>query len=167
VPEWYFLFYYELLKYFKGPIWEPVGTMLLPALFYALLFALPFIDRRKERRPARRPVALAAGAGFLLVVFLLLGVSLKQVWSVPTTNPGVVEGRKLYAKLQCSACHRIHGEGGSFGPDLSFVGAQRDRDWLIRHFKNPQAVVPGSTMPPFDLDQPSLDALTDYLLSLK
>jgi ubiquinol-cytochrome c reductase cytochrome b subunit len=167
VPEWYFLFYYELLKYLKGPVWEPVGTVLLPALFYAWLFALPFIDRKKERRPAGRPVALAAGAGFLLVVFLLLGVSLKRTWSVPVTPPGVAAGKQLYATLQCAACHRIHGEGGSFGPDLSTVGAQRDRDWLVRHFKNPQAVVPGSAMPPFDLDRPSLDALADYLLSLK
>jgi ubiquinol-cytochrome c reductase cytochrome b subunit len=167
VPEWYFLFYYELLKYLKGPILEPVGTVALPALFYALLFALPFIDRRPERRPVRRPVALAAGGGFLVVVFLLMGVSLKQVWSVPTLSPGVAEGKRLYATLQCAACHRIHGEGGSFGPDLSYVGAQRDRDWLIRHFKEPQAVVPGSAMPPFDLEEPTLNALADYLLSLK
>ena len=167
LPEWYFLFYYELLKYFKGPILEPIGTMLLPALFYALLFALPFIDRRRERRPAKRPVALAAGAGFLLVVFLLLGVSLHRVWSLPTATPAVAAGKQLYAKLQCAACHRIHGEGGSFGPDLSYIGKERDREWLIRHFKNPQAVVPGSAMPPFDLDEPSLNKLADYLLTLK
>lgn len=167
LPEWYFLFYYEMLRFFKGPLLEPVGTVLLPVLFFTLLFTLPFIDRRKERRPARRPVALAAGAGFLVVVFLLLGVSLHRVWSLPTTSPGVVEGKKLFAKLQCSACHRIHGEGGSFGPDLSYVGAHRNREWLIRHFKNPQKVVPGSAMPPFDLDEPSLNALADYLLTLK
>ena len=167
LPEWYFLFYYEMLRFFKGPWLEPVGTVLLPVLFFTLLFTLPFIDRRKERRPARRPVALAAGAGFLLVVFLLLGVSLHRVWSLPTTSPGVVEGKQLFAKLQCSACHRIQGEGGSFGPDLSYVGAHRDREWLIRHFKNPQEVVPGSAMPPFDLDEPSLNALADYLLTLR
>jgi ubiquinol-cytochrome c reductase cytochrome b subunit len=167
LPEWYFLFYYEMLRFFKGPLMEPIGTVLLPALFFTFLFALPFIDRRKERRPARRPVALAAGVGLLLVVFLLLGVSLHRVWSLPITSPGVVEGRQLFAKLQCSACHRIHGEGGSFGPDLSYVGAHRNREWLIRHFKNPPAVVPGSAMPPFDLDEPSLNALADYLLTLK
>jgi len=167
LPEWYFLFYYEMLRFFKGPLLEPVGTVILPALFFALLFALPFIDRQKERRPAKRPAALAAGAGFLVVVFLLLGVSLHRVWSVPTTPPEVAAGKTLYAKLQCSACHRIHGEGGSFGPNLSYVGTKHDRDWLIRHFKNPQAVVPGSAMPPFDLDPESLNALADYLLSLK
>ena len=48
-----------------------------------------------------------------------------------------------------------------------YVGKQRDRDWLIRHFKNPQAVVPGSAMPPFDLDPESLNTLADYLLTLK
>lgn len=167
VPEWYFLFYYELLKYMKGPVLEPVGTIFLPALFYALLFALPFLDPRKERRPAKRPVVLAAGGGFLLIVFVLLGISLNRVWSIPTTGLTISAGRQLYAELQCGACHRIHGDGGSFGPDLSYVGNKHDREWFIRHFKDPQTVVAGSAMPAVDLDKESLDNLTDYMLSLR
>jgi ubiquinol-cytochrome c reductase cytochrome b subunit len=167
VPDWYFLFYYQLLNYLKGPILEPVGTMLLPVLFYALLFALPFIDRRRVRGPSRRPVVLATGAGFLVIVFVLLGISIKQVSSIPTTDPRIVAGNKLYDRFACSACHRIRGEGGTFCPDLSYVGTRRDRDWLIRHFKNPQAFVPDSSMPAFPLNDEELDHLTAYMLSLK
>ena len=34
VPEWYFLFYYELLKYMHGPL-EPLVTWVLPGLVHA------------------------------------------------------------------------------------------------------------------------------------
>lgn len=167
VPEWYFLFYYQLLNYMKGPILEPVGTMLVPALLYALLFALPFIDRRKERRPSKRPLVLAAGVSFLAIVFVLFGVSLKQVWSVPRMDPSVAAGKKVFAKYACASCHRIHGEGGTFCPDLSYIGTRRDREWLIRHFKNPQTVVPDSPMPAFSFTEQELNNVTNYMLSLR
>jgi hypothetical protein len=38
---------------------------------------------------------------------------------------------------------------------------------LIAHFKNPQALVPGSIMPPTRLPEPELEDLTQYMLSLK
>jgi len=71
VPEWYFLFYYELLKYFKGPVWEPIGTVLLPALFYAWLFALPFIDRSPERNIFKRPIALTSWVVVMASIVIL------------------------------------------------------------------------------------------------
>jgi len=68
-PEWNFLFLYESLKYFEGPL-EPVGTVGVPNVLIGLLVLLPFIDRNPERNPFRRPVAmtcLVLYAGFLLV----------------------------------------------------------------------------------------------------
>ncbi|HSR19287.1 MAG TPA: hypothetical protein VLL49_00070, partial [Anaerolineales bacterium] len=55
-PEWYFLFLFQLLKYFPGQI-EFVGAMLLPGLFVLLLLALPFIDRSSKRHFLNRPLA--------------------------------------------------------------------------------------------------------------
>ncbi|RMH05826.1 MAG: cytochrome bc complex cytochrome b subunit [Nitrospirae bacterium] len=165
-PEWYFLFYYQLLKYLEGP-WEVVGTLILPILFFSALFLLPWLDRRKERRPASRPAVLSAGAGFLLIVFTLLTISIREVASLPKQDPSVLRGKQLYQELDCAGCHRIHGEGGTFGPDLSYVGDVRDRDWLIRHFRDPQAVVPGSPMPAFGLNEQELNDLTNYMLTLK
>jgi quinol-cytochrome oxidoreductase complex cytochrome b subunit len=166
IPEWYFLFYYQGLKYVHGPF-EPLATWILPMLFYAVLMFLPFMDRHPVRNPAQRPKAILIGAAFLIGVFGLMAVSLQEIYAVPTTNPSVVRGRELYAKLQCSGCHRIHGSGGAVGPDLSFVGKTRDRDWLVRHFDNPQVVVPGSIMPRFTVSPTGLDDLTNYMLSLK
>lgn len=167
VPEWYFLFYYELLKYVHGPL-EPVATWILPALFVLVLLCWPFIDRNPARHPSSRPVAIGAGAVFLVVVFSLLGISLKNLYAVPRVDPAVAHGKEIYAKYGCSGCHRIHGEGGAVGPDLSYVGEVRpDREWHVRHFRDPQSVSPGSIMPKFPLTEQELNDLTSYMLSLK
>ena len=166
VPEWYFLFYYQLLKYSEGP-WEPFVTFVLPLLFFGILFAIPFLGRKRERAPARRPIAIGAGALFLIFVFSLLGLAMKETAALKKTDPAVEKGRAIYAKLACAGCHRIHGQGAQVGPDLSYVGDTRDHDWLVAHFKNPQAMVPGSIMPPVRLGDPELEDLTRYVQSLK
>src|SRR5512134_1389590 len=71
-PEWYFLWAFQMLKYFKGEA-EILGTFVVPTVLIALLIGLPFIDRRARPRPLlprTRPVrlwprlvALAAIAG--------------------------------------------------------------------------------------------------------
>jgi ubiquinol-cytochrome c reductase cytochrome b subunit len=166
VPEWYFLFYYQLLKYLDGPL-EIVGTIILPILFFLGLFALPWLDRRRDRRPASRPMVVGAGAGFLIMVFTFLGLSLYEVASLPKSNPLVLRGKALYQELDCAGCHRIHGKGEAFAPDLSYVGDTRNRDWLIRHFRDPQTVVPDSEMPEYGLNEEELSDLTNYMLTLK
>lgn len=167
VPEWYFLFFYQFLKYMSGPL-EPLATWVLPGLFILGLLLWPFLDRNPERRPSSRPMALAAGAVFLLVVFALLGISLWNLHMTPTIAPSVARGKRLFAQQHCMACHRIHGEGGKVGPDLSYVADQRpDRQWHLRHFRDPQSVSPGSIMPAFPLEEKELNDLTSYLLTLK
>jgi hypothetical protein len=83
--------------------------------------------------------------------------------------PVLVQGRQLYLQRGCIACHRIRGVGGTLGPDLTFVGNRRhDPEWLLHHFRDPQAVSPGSVMPPFkQLPEAELKALTVYMLSLR
>lgn len=167
VPEWYFLFFYQFLKYVPGPL-EPLATWVLPGCFVLGLLLLPFLDRNPERRPSSRPMALAAGAAFFLVVFALLGISLRSLHMTPKLDPSVVRGKILFAQQHCIACHRIHGEGGKVGPDLSYVGDRRpDRRWHLRHYRDPQSVSPGSIMPAFPLPEKDLHDLIGYILSLK
>src|SRR3972149_2097109 len=47
-PEWYFLFLFQLLKYFPGEL-EVVGVVVLPTIAIILLFLLPFLDRSSRR----------------------------------------------------------------------------------------------------------------------
>ncbi len=167
VPEWYFLFYYQLLKYAHGPF-EPLVTWILPAIFFIGLFLLPFLDRHPERRISRRPVTLGAGFAFLLGMFVLLFISLNDLYAVPKTDPSIIRGQELVAKYGCKTCHRIHGEGAAIAPDLSFVADRRpEREWHLKHFRDPASVSPGSFMPKFPLSDHELNDLTNYMLTLK
>ncbi len=168
IPEWYFLFYYELLKYVHGPL-EPLATWILPALFILVLLLWPFLDWKKTvRAPASRPVGMVLGALFMITVFSLLGLSLKNLYAVQRVDPGIAHGQAMVKQLGCLGCHKIHGAGGTIGPDLSFVGDRRpDRGWHIKHFRDPSSVSPGSIMPKFPLSDSELNDLASYVLSLK
>src|SRR5512145_1494217 len=54
-PEWYFLFLFQLLKYFPGQL-EVIGVFLIPTLVVVLLLALPFLDRSPRRHFLSRPI---------------------------------------------------------------------------------------------------------------
>jgi ubiquinol-cytochrome c reductase cytochrome b subunit len=69
-PEWYFLFLFQLLKYFPGP-WEPVATVVIPLLAIGSLLALPFVDTSAERRPWRKPVATGIAILCILAIVVL------------------------------------------------------------------------------------------------
>lgn len=56
-PEWYFLFLFQLLKYFQGPL-EIVGTFVIPTVGMVLLLFLPFLDKSERTVLWKRPVAL-------------------------------------------------------------------------------------------------------------
>lgn len=167
-PEWYFYFVFQLLRIFEGRF-EVVGTFVLPTIAGVLLILLPFLDHRPERAPAKRKVlmsiAVAAVAGVIVLTFM--GAFAPVVQAPSVTSPPVLAGRMLFDKSGCSACHSIHGKGGTVGPDLTRVGSKRDRDWLLRHFRDPQAVSPGSIMPKVTLPEKELNELTDYMISLK
>lgn len=167
VPEWYFFFFYQSLKYMSGPL-GPVATWVLPMLFVIGLLWLPFMDRTQNRRPRSRRVALLVGAFFLVSVFTLLGISIRDLRAMPKPDPSVARGKALFAQNHCLACHTVHGEGRKVGPDLSYVGDRRpDREWHIRHLRDPASVSPGSIMPKFPFSDREIHDVASYLLSLK
>lgn len=48
-------------------------------------------------------------------------------------------GRALFTQT-CAVCHKLHGEGGAFGPDLT--GSARELTYLLENITDPSAVVP-------------------------
>ena len=74
-PEWYFLFLYQLTKYFPGR-WTFVGAVLLPGLAFSVLLLAPFLDGSTARSLRQRPVAAASGAFMLVAVITLTLLSL-------------------------------------------------------------------------------------------
>lgn len=101
-PEWYFLFLFQLLKYFPGQL-EVLGVFVIPTLLVLLLFALPFLDRKRERHYSKRPIVIGATA------FLAVGVVFLTVQSVSEQPPPaqVAPGDKTAALYtdNCAACH--------------------------------------------------------------
>ena len=63
LPEWYFLWVYELMKYFPGHTMV-IGTMLLPVIGLLLLFFLPLFDT-KEKPHRKRAFILFFTLAFL------------------------------------------------------------------------------------------------------
>ena len=101
-PEWYFLFLFQLLKYFPGNL-EVIGAMILPGLFILLLIALPFIDKSAKRHFRNRPFAS------LTALAVVVGIGLLTVLAVveaPPPQEAVVvdQAAALYA-ANCANCH--------------------------------------------------------------
>jgi cytochrome b6-f complex subunit 4 len=74
-PEWYFLFLYQLTKYFPGK-WTFVGAVLLPGLGFSLVLLAPFLDDGAETAPNKRKIAIITGFALLAAVILLTILSL-------------------------------------------------------------------------------------------
>jgi mono/diheme cytochrome c family protein len=81
---------------------------------------------------------------------------------------GAQKGKALYDTLGCTACHKVNGQGGTVGPDLSDEAAKgRSRSWLATKIRNPKADDPQTVMPAYgSLSDQQVDNLVDYLLSL-
>jgi len=149
-PDWYFLFQFQMLRYFEGT-WEVVGTFLIPAGLTFGLIALPFLDRNPSRRLSDRKFALGALGIALSVWGLLTYLAVAQTpkrpgWQRPAgfriarseriKRPSEVGG--LYVlKQQCFECHSmtVLGERSSLQTLLrkSFPSGG---DWLQAHLQN-------------------------------
>jgi menaquinol-cytochrome c reductase cytochrome b/c subunit len=181
-PDWYFYFLFYLLRIFKWPETVVLGTVGIPTILLIIALALPFLDRRPERRPLRRPVAIVA----LVLTAISMGVltykgavaeeagagALSRVdeWMTKfNLPPNAREGAELFATSGCLNCHSYDGTGGTIGPELTEEGTRnRGIDWQIRHLENPQAVTPGSGMPPFaQLGEENLRKLAIFLEASK
>jgi ubiquinol-cytochrome c reductase cytochrome b subunit len=52
-------------------------------------------------------------------------------------------------KTYCMVCHKVHGKGGTFGPDLSSIGLMRTRSFIHHYIEDPKVVVGSAKMPSF------------------
>jgi quinol-cytochrome oxidoreductase complex cytochrome b subunit len=75
-PEWFFMFYDQMLMFFPGYALIPFGGVVIPTLIFILFFAVPWLDKEPAHSPVRRPfMTIVAFLVILTVVFnLLLGI---------------------------------------------------------------------------------------------
>ena len=140
-PEWYFLFLFQLLKFFDGPL-EVIGTVVLPSLAILALMLTPFIDRGKLKRVTQRTFAI----GFVLLAAFGWGaLTYASIRANPPENPiskidysaptGWMQAAPAdltafgYFQLgNCGSCHK-----------LSTLHTQKTQDWLVQHFASQKA----------------------------
>lgn len=103
----------------------------------------------------------------LNLMSLVAGVTPQNGSAVANAPELPVAGARVYANQQCAFCHQLNGEGQTIGPALNGVGQRREAAWLTGHFREPAAFVEGSTMPPFALADPEMEALVAYMLTLR
>ena len=73
-PEWYYLPFFEWLKFWDGAK-TVIGVIVIPGILIGLVFLLPFLDRSLERRPWKRPIPV----GSVLIVWIgLIGLGLQS-----------------------------------------------------------------------------------------
>jgi len=175
-PEWYFLFLYQALKFFEGPM-EVVGSHVLPGLAMGALALLPFIDRAKTQSMRQRvPVMLAVVMGFTVWGGLTRSAILEtppkdrpfaerggpQDWQ--DLNPAQLAGLALVRNNNCTSCHNMAGRGampgvpgGTKATDLAALTAPRDPE--------ARAATMRSHLP-LELPQPQLDNVLQLLSRL-
>lgn len=66
LPEWYFLWMFQILKLVPKLI-----GITVPAIVFVLLFAVPWIDRSSKRRPKERPISSFIFALSFIIVAIL------------------------------------------------------------------------------------------------
>jgi ubiquinol-cytochrome c reductase cytochrome b subunit len=178
-PDWYFLFLFQTLKFFNGSL-EPVGSILLPSLGVLALFLTPFMDRKKVMRLTQRTTALgvvalaAIGWGALTLAALRAtpevqeqqAVNFQQAAGWNQFSPQELAGLGYFRQEKCLACHNLTEGPPKVGPNLATARRHKNAAWMIKHFKNPNQVVPGSNMPPILLSDAKLNALASFLLKL-
>ncbi|HVW87222.1 MAG TPA: c-type cytochrome, partial [Bryobacteraceae bacterium] len=178
-PEWYFLFLFQMLKVFEGPL-EVVGTVILPTLAILALIVTPFVDRSRVVRLRKRTFAMgivflaALGWGGLTVAAIRSTPPQTAAASIdfsgPTQwmqlKPAELSGIHYYRQENCAACHNITGGEPKEGPNLLNAAKRHDQAWMLAHFKAPQSTSPNSAMAPVNLTGPQLNDLAAAMLAL-
>lgn len=146
-PEWYFIFLFQLLKYFPGSM-EVIGVIVIPTIAILVLAALPLLDRGPKRHFLNRKLWVG------ITALLMIGVTgLTVVAFLEAPPPFDVfrgdETAALYAE-NCAGCH---------GPAIS-TSAGTNLHTLIAEGEH-------EGMPAWsaDLTSDQIDALAGFILS--
>jgi len=102
----------------------------------------------------------------------------REEQQVAAQEPSAARGRQIFESQACANCHTISGTSaqGLFGPDLSHLmsratlgaGAVENTPENLRVWvKDPDSIKPGCLMPGMKLTDREVDAIVDYLSTLR
>ncbi len=155
-PEWYFLFLFQMLKVFQGPL-EFFGAIVLPGLAMAALVLMPFIDRSKLVRIRQRTGAITLTAlvaiGWTALTATAVATTPRQIEDESLDEPQAwqlipasqLAGIGAFRAGHCASCHVLG--RSSAGPDLLKAVSVQSSDWLMDHFRKPAPDAAESDLP--------------------
>ena len=127
-----------------GPDLSQAGARYGPEWLYAWIMN-PHAYKPETKMPN---MAVASQEAQVLTAFLsgLGSMDQETDWqSFLQATGNSATGKNLFfdpeGKVYCSKCHRVAGDGGTIGPDLSFVGTSRSRLFLLESILDPKAVI--------------------------
>src|SRR5690606_31874050 len=93
LPDWYFLFLYQFLKYpFASGDYVVIGTIVIPGLAVGALLLAPFLDKGPERKPMKRPIATSIMLVTIVAIFYLTWESASNVdWEARAASQKLVD----------------------------------------------------------------------------
>jgi len=146
-PEWYFIFLFQLLKYFPGSL-EVVGVIVIPTIAILVLAALPLLDRGPKRHFLNRK--LWVGITALLMVGVT-GLTIVAFLEAPPPFDAFRgdETASLYAE-NCAGCHGA-AISSSAGTNLHTLIAEGEHE--------------GMPAWSADLTSDQIDALAGFIIS--
>lgn len=172
MPDWYFLFLYQLLKYtYASNQYIIFGTLIIPGLAFGALLLAPFLDRGPERRPSKRPLA----TGFMLlalasITYLTWEAYVNHDWAAAKEQGKIPEtaidreseGYQIVEANGCISCHGGELEGN--GPNPPLVGTGLTSEEIAEIAKNGKGDMPAGM---FTGSEEELEKMTEFLANLK
>ncbi|MGO4888097.1 c-type cytochrome [Anaerobacillus sp. MEB173] len=170
LPDWYFLFLYQLLKYkYVSGDFTVIGAVIMPGLAFGALLLAPFLDTGKERRFYRRPIASGLMILALLSSIYLTWESVAQHdWEAAAEYGKIVEevevdtdaeGYQIYSTQgSCIGCHGDNMMGGAAAP--SMFEHDYTPEEIIEIITNGKGAMPGGL---FDGTEEELQILAEFI----
>lgn len=155
-PDWYFFWYFSLMALLphgsdKYLLWlMPLALVLVPTF-------LPVFFNKGERSIAKRPWAPIIVLATIVTIIALWRLGIRAPWTphfdtpplsaalVHAENPEIERGAALFHDKACLFCHKVEGQGGIRGPDLTYVAQRLTRDQIIWRISNGGYNMPGFT----------------------
>ncbi|SDN36851.1 menaquinol-cytochrome c reductase cytochrome b/c subunit [Alkalicoccus daliensis] len=170
LPDWYFLFLYQLLKYeFASGPYTVIGAVVLPGIAFGALLLAPWLDGGRERRPYKRPIGSALMLlGVISIIFLTWESVDQHDWEA-AAQQGAIEdevevdesaaGYEIYqTQDSCIGCHGGDMQGGAAGPNI--FQSDYDTDEVIDIIQNGIGEMPAGQ---FDGSDEELETLAAFI----
>jgi cytochrome c oxidase cbb3-type subunit 3 len=98
---------------------------------------------------------------------LILALLTPSFMGCAKKSEAVASGQAQFIGYGCNTCHTIGGQGGTLGPDLTYIGFRKSHEWLDLWLQNPEEWKHSTLMPNFYLKDHVRKQMVDYLVSLK